>query len=123
MQPYVRSMKKEVNITWISPGSLFRLLLVGFFCSLAPLFLLGGVISLFGVESESFIVNGEPASGVIGAFAYVVGAVAFPLMVSVWAWVFLVAGLWVYSKLHRRLGALTLRYEEARDQEEEERAA
>ena len=115
-------MKKEVDIKWISPGSLFRLLLVGFFCSLTPLYLLGAVVSLFGVESESFTVNGEPASGLVGAFAYVVGAVVFPLLVSAFAWVFLVAGLWVYSKLHVRLGALTLRYEEARGQEEERAA-
>ena len=79
----------------IKAGSLFKLVTIGVFTVMIPLFVFFGVLALFGFKTVN--VNHQPVYGFAGLFAAIIMAPIFSLLLSVLGWIVLYIGIRIYG--------------------------
>ena len=90
-------MFESITFRRLSAGSVYKLLAIGWICSLLPFSVLMGVLSLFGAETINW--NGRQLTGVAGLIASpFVGLFVIALFVALFGSM-CAFGLWVYSKV------------------------
>lgn len=99
-------MSRTLEIKRLSTGTVFKIMLIGGFCSLIPFSVLMGILSLFGASSVTW--NNQPLTGVHGLIAAPFIGAFTALLISGLFGLFIAAGLWLYSKFK----PLTLHYHE-----------
>jgi hypothetical protein len=86
---------QEIHVRRIKAGSLFKLVAIGVFSVMVPLFIFFGVLALFGFRTV--YVNQQQLYGFAGLFAAIVMAPIFSLIFSVLGWVALYIGIRVFG--------------------------
>ncbi|MCH9644996.1 MAG: hypothetical protein K0U29_07045 [Gammaproteobacteria bacterium] len=89
----------------LSAGSLFKLLLVGYLCSVGLLMVIGGIFALFGADIF-YVYHHLSATqndlhyvtGVKGLLFGVIGAPIISLISAAINWVFIGFGQWLYTR-------------------------
>lgn len=97
---------KEVLITRLSAGSVFKLVGVGLLCSLLPFTILMGCTAYFGFNTLSW--NNAPLKGVSGLIASPFIGMFMVAIFTMFLGSAVVFGLWVYSLI----GPIEISYKE-----------
>jgi len=85
----------KICIRRIKAGSLFKLVAIGVFSVMVPLFVFIGVLALFGFRTV--YVNHQQVYGIAGLFAAIVMAPIFSLVFSVFGWIALYVGIRIFG--------------------------
>ncbi|TQV74236.1 hypothetical protein FKG94_16655 [Exilibacterium tricleocarpae] len=85
----------------LTPGSLFKLLFIGFLFGLGPLLLANGIYDLVTGGESMVSLNESTLSGTSGFIGTLVFIPIMALIFSGITWVFVSIGTWVYSLFWR----------------------
>lgn len=96
---------RYLTVSKLSTATIYKLVVVGLLCSLIPLFMLMGVLSVLGWGSMQW--GGQPVQGWTGLLSVPLMAVALALGLTAAGGTLLALGLWVFSWFRPiRLGML-----------------
>lgn len=90
-------MVHSVTTRGLTGVNLFKLLLLGLLFSIGPIILVIGILCIFGIGSislGSFVYTGF--SGFVASLPLIF---LVPVVVAIVLWLFLVVGLWLYSRI------------------------
>jgi len=86
---------KEIYISRLAAGSVFKLVGIGLLCSLLPLTILAGCTAFFGLNS--LLWNGQPVTGVTALIAAPFIGLFMVAMFTMLLGTSIAFGLWIYS--------------------------
>lgn len=89
-------MENKIKIKRLKPGSLFKLIFIGYAIILIPFSILCGISSLFGMGTVTW--NNQPITGIPGLIASPFIGIFLTILFSILGWIGLCIGLWIYSK-------------------------
>ena len=89
-------MRSKIRIKQLEARSLFKLVFIGSSMCIIPFSVLMGIFSLFGAGTIEW--NNRPITGIAGLIASPLLGLFATIMFSVFSWVVLFLGLWLYSK-------------------------
>lgn len=89
-------MSKKLRIQRLRGGTLFKIIFIGNFLFFIPFSILMGILSFFGAATVTW--NEQPLTGFAGLIASPFIGVFIALLFSVFLWVSIFIGLWLYSK-------------------------
>ena len=102
---------EPIEITGISLGSIFKILIIGMVMSVVPLFTALGLLATFGMPTLVFA--GEPVTGIQALFLGPIQGLTICLFFSIIASPLAAIGLWIMKKYTSL--SLTIRIDEIRD--------
>lgn len=89
-------MIERLEMKRLTTGSVFKLLLIGTFCSMIPFSLVTAVLGLLGNPGTTL--NGRPLAGIAGLIeSPIIGATVSLLMSGMFG-LSIAIGLWLYSR-------------------------
>ena len=86
---------QKIRVRRIKAGSLFKLVTIGVFSAIVPLFIFFGVLALFGFRTV--YINHRQVYGFEGLIAALIMAPIFSLIFSVLAWIALYIGIFFFG--------------------------
>jgi hypothetical protein len=89
-------MFKEIKVQRVAMGTLFKLVGLGFVCTLVPFALLMGCFALFGASTVSW--NQQPVTGVAGLIASPFIGLMLTAILTALSGSCMSLGLWLYSR-------------------------
>lgn len=89
-------MVERLEVKRLTTGTVFKILGIGYACSLIPFSLLMGIFSFFGAGTVTW--NGQPLTGIVGLVAAPFIGVFLALLFAGLFGLFLAFGLWIFSR-------------------------
>lgn len=86
---------ETIEITRLSLGSIFKIMLIGLGASVVPLFSALGLLGTFGMPTLNF--GGQPVMGVEALIMGPLQGITISLMLSIICSPFITIGLWIIS--------------------------
>lgn len=75
----------KIRIRRIKAGSLFKLVFIASGTVLMPMFVIFGIMALFGAETVT--ISNEPVTGIMGLIAALIMAPIFTLIFTIFLWI------------------------------------
>jgi len=88
-------MDNTITVKRLRSGTVFKLLLIGNLAFFLPLALLVGILGMFGASTVTW--NGQVMTGLPALLVSSLSGSLFALVFSVFGWISVFIGLWVYS--------------------------